>query len=94
MTVDAVPKIKVEKCAKEELERRGVFSWPVWEKAKSKFDWSYDTQERCYFLEGDVTLETKLGKVHVQKGDFVTFSPGLSCVWDIRVPVKKHYTFG
>ncbi len=27
------------------------------------------------------------------KGDFVTFPKGLSCVWDIKEPVKKHYNF-
>jgi hypothetical protein len=27
------------------------------------------------------------------KGDFVTFPKGLSCIWDIKEPVKKHYNF-
>jgi len=27
------------------------------------------------------------------KGDLVTFPRGLSCTWDIRNPVKKHYNF-
>ncbi|RPI80017.1 MAG: DUF861 domain-containing protein, partial [Desulfobacteraceae bacterium] len=25
--------------------------------------------------------------------DFVTFSQGLSCIWDIKSPVRKHYRF-
>jgi hypothetical protein len=86
--------IKVEKLQKNELEKIGVFAWPIWEKEVSKFDWKYDSVERCYFLEGDVTVTAKGGKsVHFGKGDFVTFRKGLSCVWDIKIPVKKHYDF-
>jgi len=33
------------------------------------------------------------GKVQSGKGDFVTFPEGLSCVWDIKEPVRKHYNF-
>ena len=29
--------------------------------------------------------------VHLQSGDFVTFPKGLSCVWDVKEPIKKHY---
>ena len=86
--------IKVQKLKKEELEKMGVFSWPIWEKGASRFDWEYDSVERCYFLEGDVTVTAKDGKkAHFGKGDFVTFPVGLVCVWDIKTPVKKHYKF-
>jgi len=86
--------IKVEKLKKEELEKMGVFSWPIWEKEVSRFDWKYDSVEQCYLLEGDVTVTAKSGKpVRFGKGDFVTFPKGLVCAWDIRVPVKKHYNF-
>ena len=86
--------IRVEKLGTKELERIGVFSWPVWEKEVSKFDWSYDSVEQCYFLEGKVTVTAKGGKaVSFGKGDFVTFPKGLSCTWDVKVPVKKHYIF-
>jgi len=86
--------IKIQKLQKEELEKMGVFSWPIWEKEKSKFDWQYDSVERCYFLEGDVTVTPKGGKpVRFGKGDFVTFPVGLACVWNIKVPVRKHYNF-
>lgn len=86
--------IKVEKLKREELEKRGVFSWPVWEKEISKFDWHYDSIEECYFLEGEVTVTSKDGKaVSFGKGDFVTFPEGLSCVWDITSQVRKHYNF-
>jgi uncharacterized cupin superfamily protein len=86
--------VKVEKLNQDELKKRGVFSWPIWEKEISRFDWEYDSIEECYFLEGKVGLETSDGKkVNFGKGDFVTFPSGLACVWDIKLPVKKHYRF-
>ena len=86
--------IKIEKLSKEELNKRDVFSWPIWEKEKSNFDWYYGETEECYFLEGEVEVKTKDGKtVKFGKGDFVTFPKGLSCNWNIIKPVKKHYNF-
>jgi uncharacterized protein len=86
--------IKIEKLSQKELEERGVFNWGIWEKEVSRFDWRYDSIEECYLLNGKVTVETEDGdKVEFGKGDFVTFPKGLSCVWDIKEPVKKHYNF-
>lgn len=86
--------IKVEKLKKEQLDKNGVFGWPIWKKEASKFPWSYDSIEECYFLEGEVTVETKDGqRVSFGKGDFVTFPKGLTCTWEIIKPVRKHYNF-
>ena len=86
--------IKIEKPSEQMLENRKVKTWPIWEKEISKFDWHYDEIEECYLLAGKVTVETPDGKkVEIQKGDFVTFPKGLSCKWDIREPVRKHYSF-
>ncbi len=86
--------IRVEKLSEKKLKEMGVFSWPVWEKEISRFEWHYDDTEMCYILEGKVSVETKDGKnVNFGPGDFVTFPKGLSCVWDIRNPVRKHYSF-
>lgn len=86
--------IKVKKLTQDELKKMGVFGWPIWEKEVSKFPWSYDSIEECYFLEGEVLVETADGKVvNFGKGDFVSFPKGLSCAWDIKKPVKKHYNF-
>ena len=49
--------------------------------------------EECYLLEGRVVVETEEGSVEFGQGDFVTFQKGLSCVWDIKEPVKKHFNF-
>lgn len=86
--------IKVQKLNQEQLKKMDVFSWSVWEKEISRFNWHYDGIEECYFLDGDVVVETKDGKrVKIGKGDFVTFPKGLSCTWDIKKPVRKHYNF-
>jgi len=87
-------KIEVEKATKDYLENKEVSSWPIWEKEVSRFDWHYDSTEECYLLEGEVVVETEDGeRVEFGEGDFVTFPKGLSCVWDIKQPVKKHYNF-
>lgn len=86
--------IRIEKLNQEEIKKRNIFSWPIWEKEVSRFDWHYDDTEECYLLEGKVEVETKDGeKVSFGKGDFVTFPKGLSCAWDIKQPVRKHYNF-
>jgi len=86
--------IKVQKLSQEELKKMGVLAWPIWTKEVSRFDWHYDSVEECYLLEGEVVVECKDGKrVSFGKGDFVTFPKGLSCVWGIKKPVRKHYNF-
>jgi len=81
--------------SEERLKELGVLDWPIWTKEVSEFPWSYDTQERCYLLEGDVVVTPDGGDpVAVGKGDFVTFPRGMSCTWNIRKDVKKHYAFG
>jgi uncharacterized protein len=86
--------VKVQQLSKDELEEMGVFKWPVWTKEISRFDWSYDSIEECYILEGEVTVATKDGpSVSFGKGDFVTFPKGLKCTWEVKKPVRKHYRF-
>ena len=89
-----MPEIKIEKLPEEKLKKIGVRSWPIWEKEVSRFDWHYDTTETCYILQGDVTVEIPGGKsVNFGPGDFVTFPKGLTCVWNVKKPVRKHYNF-
>ena len=86
--------IKVQKLGQDQLKKMGVFGWPIWEKEVSRFPWVYDSIEECFFLEGKVTVETKDGKsVSFGKGDFVSFPKGLSCTWNIKEAVRKHYNF-
>ena len=87
-------KITVKRLSKDEIEKKGVTSWPIWEKEISQFDWHYDSTEECYLLQGLVEVVTEEGeKVEFSKGDFVIFPKGLSCTWDIKEPVKKYYNF-
>ena len=94
MTQKAGLKILVEKPTSEKLNSLKIFSWPIWTKEVSSFDWSSEEQELCYFLEGEVTVKTPEGEISFGKGDLVTFPQGLQCVWNIKKPVKKHYKFG
>ena len=88
-------KIDVKQPKADELERQGVFDWPIWEKEVSRFDWHYDTAETCYLLEGQVAVTTSDNQtVEFGAGDLVHFPAGLSCIWDITVPVKKHFQMG
>lgn len=77
------------------LDDLGVGRWPVWQKEISRFPWTYDEQETCYILEGQVLVTPDGGvPVRVGAGDLVTFPAGLSCTWEVLSPVRKHYRFG
>ncbi len=87
-------RIEVKKLDEKQIKDMGIEAWPIWEKEVSKFEWHYDETEECLLLKGKVTVETEDGqKVSFGKGDFVTFPKGLSCTWEIKEPVKKHYNF-
>lgn len=76
-----------------DLERRGVFLWDVWTKEPARFPWTYDDEEVCYFLEGDVLVTPDGGQpVRMGAGDLVTFPAGTSCTWEVRAAVRKHYS--
>jgi len=79
----------------ETLQAQGVFEWGIWTKEESEFDWHYDEQETCYFLQGDVVVTPEIGNsVRMGQGDLVIFPAGMSCTWKVLSPVKKHYRFG
>jgi len=81
--------------APAKLEVMGVFDWPVWSKEESTFPWTYDQKETCYFLEGEVVVTPDGGEpVEMGQGDLVIFPAGMSCKWEIRSPVTKHYDIG
>ena len=78
----------------EYLNELGVLKWEIWNKEVSKFPWTYDSQETCYFLEGDVLATPNCGEaVQMGKGNLVIFPAGISCRWEITKDVKKHYYF-
>ena len=77
------------------LDELGVFDWSTWSKEVSVFPWSYSEREVAYVLEGEVTVTPKGGDpVSFGKGDLVTFPSGMSCTWEVKKPLRKHYQFG
>jgi uncharacterized cupin superfamily protein len=68
-------------------------SKPVWTCGISEFDWYYDSEETCLIIEGDVTVKYDSKSVSFAAGDLVVFPQGLTCVWQVKKPVKKHYLF-
>jgi len=78
-----------------QLQSLGVTSWPTWGCGVSTFPWSYDEQETCLLLEGNVTVTPDGGEpVRFGAGDLVVFDAGLNCTWEVHAPVRKHYRFG
>ncbi len=87
--------IKVEhQPTQVELEHLDVYKWPIWMKEPSKFPAIYEVSEMCYFLEGEVFVIPEGGEpVRIVGGDLVTFPAGLSCTWDVKSDIKKHYCY-
>ena len=70
-------------------------SWPIWTCDVSEFPWTYDSEETCYILEGEVIVTPESGKaVTIKPGDLVVFPAGMSCHWKVLKPIRKHYQFG
>lgn len=79
----------------ERLAELGVEHWPLWTCGVSTFPWTYEDTETCYLLEGEVVVTPDGGEpVRIGAGDLVTFPAGMSCTWEVRSPVRKHYRFG
>ncbi|MEY3544217.1 MAG: hypothetical protein RLZZ106_2065 [Cyanobacteriota bacterium] len=91
----ASPVAVIHNPSADHLRQLGVADWPIWSCGVSTFPWTYDEQETCLLLEGDVTVTPDGGEpVRFGAGDLVTFAAGLSCSWDVHAPVRKHYRFG
>lgn len=93
-TEPTISDVSVEEPTKDTISRLEVDSWPIWEKEPSTFDWHYDAEEVCYFLEGKVIVRTPEGEVAMGKGNLVTFPAGLDCTWEVQEKVRKHYRLG
>ncbi|CAN0101423.1 unnamed protein product [Pylaiella littoralis] len=88
--------IKVTKNPSEEqIKALGARDWPTWGCGVSKFPWTYEGTETCLILEGDVTVtpDDDREPVTVGVGDLCVFPDGMSCTWDVRAPIKKHFNF-
>jgi uncharacterized protein len=77
------------------LNRLGVSNWPTWSKEVSVFPWTYSDPETAYVLEGEVVVTPTGGEpIKFAKGDLVVFPAGMSCTWEVKQPLCKHYKFG
>ena len=85
--------VKIKKPSEEELRNLDVDSWSHWECEPSTFDWTYDSQETFYVLEGRVRVTTGSGEVEFGQGDLVTFPRGMSCKWHVIEKIRKRFTF-
>ena len=74
------------------LEALGVSTWPTWSKEVSTFPWTFPEQEIALILEGECVITPQGGApVTFGKGDLVTFPAGMTCTWEVRQPLHKHY---
>lgn len=89
-------KIHVEHRPEEQrLEQLGVKRWPTLGAEVSRFPWTYGEAETCYVIEGEVIVTPDTGEpVTIKAGDLATFPAGMSCTWDIKQAIRKHYRFG
>lgn len=86
-------KIEITQLPESAVEEKGIRDWPIWEKEISEFPWKYDETEACFILEGEVTVTTDHETVEIKPGDYVVFPRGLECQWNIKSPIRKHYSF-
>ncbi|GIL92292.1 hypothetical protein Vretifemale_19833, partial [Volvox reticuliferus] len=91
----AVTKVIVHRQPAEDvIKAKGVRSWPTWGCGVSKFPWTYKENETCYILEGKVVVTPDGGEaVEINAGDLAIFPAGMSCIWDVKAPIDKHYNF-
>ncbi|KAF5834328.1 hypothetical protein DUNSADRAFT_9029 [Dunaliella salina] len=79
------------------LKSEGVRQWGTWGCGVEKFPWSWSVDEKAYVLEGEVYITPNEGEpgagqpVHVKKGDYCVFPGGMSCTWDVKQPIYKHF---
>ena len=45
------------------------------------------------YQEQLVNITTEKTSFDISKGDYVIFSKGLKCYWEVFIPIKKYYNF-
>ena len=86
-----MPEIKIEKPSEEKLKELETDKWSSWGCEPSTFDWTYDSNEDCYILEGKAKVKTQTEEVEFGKGDLVSFLKGLNCTWTVIEKIRKVY---
>ena len=85
-------KITVRQPSQQEIDE--LITQPTWSSPVDEFDWHYDMKETAYIIEGQVTVSYNGEETTITKGDLAIFPQGMSCVWKVTSPLKKHYKFG
>ena len=83
--------IIVRKPSESEIENMQLQD--TWGCGVSEFKWHYDSHEEALIIEGEVEVSYGDTSVSFGAGDYVVFPKGLSCVWKVSKPIKKHYIF-
>ena len=86
--------IVIKQLSNDEIGNMGIINWPIWTSEVSEIPCKYDVEESCLILEGEVSVTAGSDSVEIKSGDFVIFPKGLSCVWKVTKPIRKHYKFG
>ena len=86
--------IVIKQLSNVEIDNMGILNWPIWTCEVSEFPWKYDVEESCLILEGEVYLAAGSDNLKIKAGDFVICPKGLSCIWKVTKPIRKHYQFG
>ena len=87
--------INVKKITETEIKSLGILTCSTWSKEPSTFSWSYSDKETAHIIEGYVTVTSENGEsISFEPGDLVTLEKNLTCTWDVKSPLLKHYQFG
>ena len=82
-------------CSASVIIQYGIKNWPIWECEPSNFIWNYNEREICLIIEGEANINTEAGESYfIKSGDLVEFPLGLSCEWQIKKSIKKHFRLG
>ena len=88
--------IIVRKATEQDFSKMQIKQWATWGCEVSRFPWTYGDSETCYVIKGNVvvTPTSPAGEpVVIETGDIATFPAGLSCTWDVKETLSKHYMF-
>ena len=83
--------IEKKRMTQDEVDKRGISSWGVWEKEPSEFDWEYTSEEHCYIIEGKAEISSAGRTMMIEEGDYVVFPIGLKCRWKVKRSLRKYY---
>ena len=90
----SVKDVVVNKPSEDQIAKCKI--WPIWTCEASIFEWEYSQTEKCYLLEGKVTVTDNpegAESITFRAGELVELPAGLKCIWKVEEAVKKHYDF-